>query len=244
MSFERVLLGLLLLGAAVAWTGTYERLFPSRPHFDERGVLVLPRHERSGERVELPLEDGSRASVTVPKSTRHPRPIVALLEDRAHGGAARCRDLGVAWERSAFVLCVPIEGGVEESSSRLRAALRVTKAEFGDYVAKGSVILVGAGTSAEVATLLARQQPSFFRRLILIDGQRLWSSAVSAIFKQGGGERVLFVCESQRCRDSERQLLTLTRSVGLEVAVESRPGWLERRKGWISAGDPRFEVGR
>ena len=244
MSFERILFGLLLLGAVAAWTGIYERLFPPRPHFDERGILVLPRHQRSGERVELSLEDGSRLDIFVPKSTRRPRPIVALLDERASGASARCTELGAAWESSAFVACVPAEGGVEGSAPRLRSALRAIKAEFGDYVAMGWVILVGAGGAADQAVLLARQEPSFFRRLILIDGERFWSSSVAAIFKQGGGERVLFVCESEACRRSERRLVTVSRSVGLDTAFESRPRWLERRSGWISAGDARFEVGR
>ena len=106
------------------------------------------------------------------------------------------------------------------------------------------MILVGAGGAADQVVLLARQEPSFFRRLILIDGERRWSSSVAAIFKQGGGERVLFVCESEACRRSERRLVTVSRSVGLETALESRPRWLERRRDWISAGDARFESGR
>ena len=242
MSFERVLLVLLALASVVAWTGLYERFVPPRPHFDARDGLVLPRHERSGERVELRLEDGSAASLAVPKATRRPRPIVTLLEQGIRG--ARCRELEAAWERSAFVLCVPVERDLEKTSARLRAALGATKASFGDHVAKGSVILAGSGEAAEQATLLAREEPSFFRRLILIDGHRLWSSSMAAIFKKGGGERVLFVCESDACRRSEAQLLTVSRSVGLDTALEERPGWLERRRGFITAGDARFEVGR
>jgi hypothetical protein len=243
MSFERILLALMLLVSAAAWTGIYERFMPSRPRFDDQGVLVLPRHERSGARVELSLEDGSRASLSVPKSTRRPRPIVALLEQGTNPGSPRCAELRAAWQRTAFVACVPIEQNVEQSASRLRSALQAAKAEFGDYVAKGSVILAGAGDAAEQATLIARQEPSFFPRLILVDGQRLWSSSLFAIFKQAGGERVLFVCESEACRQSERQLLTVSRSVGMEIAVESRPGWLARRANWLVAGDPRFDGG-
>jgi hypothetical protein len=77
-----------------------------------------------------------------------------------------------------------------------------------------------------------------------VEGYRLWSASSAAIFKNGGGERVLFVCESESCRRAGQQLVTVSRSVGLETALEERAGWLERRAKWLVAGDPRFELGR
>jgi hypothetical protein len=242
MSIERLLFALLLLVSAAAWTGALDRPFPERSRLGPDGVLVLPRHERSGERVSLPLEDGARATLTVPKSTRRPRPVVALLE--AKPGDARCRELEITWERTAFVLCVPVDQELDGTARRLRAAMTATKQRFGDYVAKGSVVLVGALDAAEQATLIARQEPAFFRRLILVDGARLWTSSLAAVFKRGGGERVLFVCETEECRRSAPRLTTVTRSVGLEVAVESGDGWLARRAKWLVAGDSRFQPGR
>lgn len=241
MSSERLLLLLLLLASAAAWTGAWDGWFSKGHSYDRHGVPVLSRHERSGTREELVLADGARATLSVPRSTRRPRPIVVWLEE-ARDSDPSCGTFESAWRENAFVLCVPIAPHVEPTAERLRSALQVTKAKFGDHVAKGSVVLGGAREAAELATVIARQEPAFFKRLILVEGQTLWSSSLFAVFKRGGGERVLFVCESAACREAERQLSTVSRSVGVDVAVEGGAGWLLRRRAWLEAGDLRFSI--
>ncbi|HEV8245263.1 MAG TPA: hypothetical protein VGP93_05825, partial [Polyangiaceae bacterium] len=97
---------------------------------------------------------------------------------------------------------------------------KVVKQRFGEYVAKGPVVLAGFGEGADEAALLARQEPAFFSRLVLVEGgQTLWSATAAGIFKAGGGERVLFVCSSSACREGGEQKAKITRTLDIPTEL-------------------------
>jgi hypothetical protein len=193
---------------------------------------VLPPLAAASWRVELPVDGHGAASVTVPLGATSPRPIVVALQGSADRPEWQCGTWhGIARGR-AFVLCprgkpatkvlgAPERfslGTPEETASELRAALGGLKKRFGAWVAPGSVVLAGFEHGADLALAIVKQEPSFFSKLVLVDGgiERL-SSALAQVFADGRGERVLLACSTDVCaRDAAKAQLFLHR-VGANV---------------------------
>ncbi len=190
----------------------------------------LPALAADGWRVELPVAGHGPVSVAVPLGAQEPRPLVIVLHGDADRPEWQCGSWRNATKGQAFVICPrgkPLAGAktftlgsVDDTAHELRAAIKAVKERFGPYLARGPVVLAGFGIGGEHAVAIARREPSFFAKLVLTEGGiDDWSASAAGIFKHGGGERVLFVCSSARCRDAAERKLPITRSLDLPAEL-------------------------
>ncbi|MCA9594458.1 MAG: hypothetical protein KC776_14135 [Myxococcales bacterium] len=177
------------------------------------------------------------ASVAVPLGAVTPRPIVIAL----HGSADRAEWQCGAWRSIVgphpFVLCpagverrdLPGRSGwgtQERTAAELRKALTALKKKYGAHVAGGPVVLAGYGPGASRAIAIAKQEPSFFARLVLVNGgTRDWTAGNAAVFAHGKGKRVLFVCGMDACRHDVDRAVMFARHAGIVAdAVSTETG--------------------
>jgi pimeloyl-ACP methyl ester carboxylesterase len=215
-------------------------------------------------REELDVKGFGPATVAVPLGATTPRPVVVVLHGGHDKAEWQCGSFrGVLGARS-FLLCPQGQaagdglygwGSFDESAAELRAGLAALKARYGTHLAKGSVAVIGYAEGATLAADLARQEPSFFGRVALVNGDpTAFSPSATKIFADRGGKRVLFFCTNADCdnRGTERALL-LTR-LGLQAKSLKRDvgPYLDQRftdtlKGdmpWLFEGDTRFAAPR
>lgn len=231
----------------------------SKPKAGQLAPLVAPSW-----REQLAVEGFGPATVALPLGATTPRPLVIVLHGGRDKAEWQCGSFrGVLGARS-FVLCPQGQaagegrygwGSFDESAAELRAGLAALKARYGLHLAKGSVALVGYAEGAGIAAELARQEPSFFSRVALVNGDpAAFSPTATKIFAERGGKRVLFFCTSTDCdnRGTERALL-LTRlnlqakSVRREVGPYLDQRFTDALKGdipWLFEGDTRFAPSR
>jgi predicted esterase len=144
-------------------------------------------------------------------------------------------------------------GSVDDSEAELRAGLEALKARFGAHVAASPVLLIGYGEGASVAVDLARQEPSFFARVALVNGNpALFTPSAIKTFAERGGKRVLMMCAASNrdCdADATQRALLLTRAGVAAKSVKADVGpYLDQRftdalKGflpWLIEGDARW----
>jgi len=143
-------------------------------------------------------------------------------------------------------------GSVADTAAELRAALEALKARYGKHVAPSPILLIGYGAGAEHSAELARQEPSFFSRVALIDGDaRAFSPSTAAIYAKGGGKRVLFFCTDVLCHERAlaRKTLLQRGKVGARAVLREVGPYLDSRfttalspeLGWLLEGDPRWQ---
>ncbi len=217
MSGNRAALAVLVLlvGLGIA-------LFAARR--DDRAVkpagsapLVLEPLTAEGPIIALP-----DARVSVPLGATQARPILIVLHGAGESAERQCKIWRGISDARPFVLCPELgaKRSDQEVETALRGALRELKTKFGEYVAGGSVVLVGFGSSAEHAMAIARQEPAFFARLALIDGgHQSWSATAAGAFAQRGGQRVLFGCSNEPCRAEIEPKLPVIRSQNLAIQL-------------------------
>lgn len=240
---------------------------PSAPASGE--IPRLPPLEAPQGLVRLELEGFGPAAVAVPLGAREPRPILVVL----HGGSDRPGSQCDTWNgisgKRGFVLCPGGSegresnpehprfsfGGPDAAARELRAVLTATKERFGRHVSKSPVVLAGVSLGATLAAQIMLEEPSFFRRVVLVDASyEHVSSGVLTRFAQGGGERLLFVCSATDCSDRATPLAALSRRMGVKADVigpsELGPGddsglarALHGRWHWVVAGDSRWSGG-
>lgn len=181
---------------------------------------------------DLPVPGFGAAKVALPLGTVQPRRVIVAL----HGGFDRpewqCGHWAAISGGHAFVLCpqgVAKAGrftwsSADKTAAELRAALKALKQRHGDYVAPGSVVLAGYGPGADHALLVAKQEPSFFSALALIEGgTKDFSSTLAAGYRQRGGQRMLFLCAHPGCeKDAERAHL-LSMRAGVDAKLVHMP---------------------
>lgn len=210
-------------------------------------------------RVALPVPGFGAASVALPLGATTPRPIVVVLHGQQDQAEWQCGSFRGVLGGSLFVLCPTGQaqggrygwGSVDETAAELRAGLGALKQRYGAYVAKGAIAIVGYGAGGELAAELARQEPSFFARVALVDADpSAFSPTTSKIFAERGGKRVLFFCTSVACDDRGTERSTLLGRAGVASKVVRRDvgPYLDARftdalKGdiaWLLEGDARF----
>jgi poly(3-hydroxybutyrate) depolymerase len=146
-------------------------------------------------------------------------------------------------------------GTFDESAAELRAALAALKARFGKHVAPSPIVVVGYAEGAEVAADLARQEPSFFARVALVNGNpAAFTSTAAKTFAERGGKRVLFFCTNAACQDSatERQLMLARGGVATKTVQNAVGPYLDqafvdalaKEVPWLIEGDARFGKAR
>jgi pimeloyl-ACP methyl ester carboxylesterase len=211
--------------------------------------------------TQLPVKDFGPATVALPLGATGPRPIVVVLHGARDRAEWQCGSFRGVLGGRVFILCpqgiASAEGGryglgsFDDSAAELRAGLAALKARYGAHVAQSPVLLIGYAEGAAVAADLARQEPAFFARVALVNGNPavLTPSAVK-IFAERGGKRVLFFCADAECDANgvERALL-LTRAGLAAKSVKAEVGpYLDQRftdalqgqVSWLVEGDPRW----
>jgi len=215
-------------------------------------------------RVALDVKGFGAASVAVPLGATSARPIVVVLHGQNDNAEWQCGSFRGVLGARPFVLCPAGQaasggqqgwGSVEDTAAELRAALAALKARYGAHVAKGSIALVCYGEGATFAAELSRQEPSFFSRVALVNGDpTAFSPTASKIFAERGGKRVLFFCTNQPCDDRgvERAVLLQRGGVQSKSVLRDVGPYLDQRftdalKGelpWLLEGDARFAPSR
>lgn len=211
-------------------------------------------------RAELAVQGFGAATVALPLGTREARPIVAVLHGAADHPDWQCGSFRGVFGGRAFIVCPRGVarpdgrfglGTVDDTAAELRAALQALKTRYDGYVAPSPIVLVGYGEGAEHAAELARQEPTFFARVVLVDGNpAAFTSSASTIFGRKGGKRVLFFCSTADCHgNGAMRALLLNRAGAAAKAVKHDVGpFLDQRfsdalKGelpWLLEGDVRW----
>jgi pimeloyl-ACP methyl ester carboxylesterase len=185
---------------------------------------LVPLAERNW-LVKLEVKGFEPAQLAVPLGATSARPIAVVVHGEGDRPEWQCGSFRGVLGGDVFVLCpagMPLanSGGLyglgpfDDRIAELRAALSALKARFAAHVAASPVLLIGYGEGAMLAAELARQEPSFFARVALVNGDPAgFSSSASKIFASRGGKRVLFYCLTDACRDGASQrALWLSRS--------------------------------
>lgn len=214
-------------------------------------------------RVEIPVDGFGPASVSVPLGATRPRPVLVALHglgDRPEWQCGTWRGITHAYP---FVLCprgVPMPGqktftfgSRDQTVAELRAGLRALKQRFGDHVAPGSVVFAGYSLGAIQGVSIVKQEPSFFSRVVLVEGGYAeWSSGVATLFAKGGGQRVMFVCTQPACAKQAEVRAAWTERAGAEAKLvdagnlghvfDGRVARVVKRElGWLVTDDPRWK---
>ena len=181
--------------------------------------------------VDLNVPGFGQAKVALPVGARGPRPIVIALHGVADRPEWACGALRGIAGPAPFVLCprgvqradLPATdarysfGSADDTARELRAALTELKREYSAYIAPGPVIFAGFERGADLAVAIARQEPVFFSRLLLIEASTgTWPPSHAAIFARQGGARVLFAGSSAQANDLIMEAV-LTRRGGAEA---------------------------
>ena len=228
----------------------------------KHGARPLAPLSASSWRTELEVKGFGPATLALPLGATSPRPIVVVLHGARDRAEWQCGSFRGLMGGRVFILCpqgvlATGEGGlyglgsVDDSVAELRAGLLALKARFGAHVAPSPIVLIGYAEGAAVAADLARQEPSFFARVALINGNpAAFSPSATKIFAERGGKRLLFFCLDEACESngSERALL-LTRAGAAAKAVKADVGpYLDARfvdalrpeVPWLLDGDARL----
>jgi pimeloyl-ACP methyl ester carboxylesterase len=213
-------------------------------------------------RTELPVKGFGAATLALPLGATSPRPIVVVLHGARDRADWQCGSFRGLFGGSVFILCpqgvlATGQGGlyglgsIDDSIAELRAGLAALKARFGAHVAPSPIVLVGYAEGAAVAADLARQEPSFFARVALVNGNpAVFSPSATKIFAQHGGKRMLFFCLDDACESNavERALLlsragVLAKAVKADVGPYLDPRFVDALRAetpWLLDGDARF----
>lgn len=214
-------------------------------------------------RSQLEVKGFGPATVALPLGATSPRPIAVVLHGARDRAEWQCGSFRGVLGGGVFILCpqgLQSEqaglyglGSFDDTEAELRAGLAALKARFGAHVAPSSVLLIGYGEGAAVAADLARQEPAFFARVALVNGNpALLTPSAIKIFAERGGKRVLMVCSHGQAAcdaDATQRAVLLTRAgVGAKSATLEVGPYLDQRftdalKGllpWLVEGEARW----
>jgi pimeloyl-ACP methyl ester carboxylesterase len=176
-------------------------------------------------RTELQVKGFGPATLALPLGATTPRPIVVVIHGARDRADWQCGSFRGLLGGRVFILCPQGvlqsgQGGLyglgsfDDSVAELRAGLSALKVRFAGHVAPSPVLLIGYGEGAAVAADLARQEPSFFARMALINGKpSAFTPSAIKIFAERGGKRVLFFCTDDDCdANGTQRALLLTRA--------------------------------
>lgn len=194
----------------------------------------LPPLEAEAARIVLEVEGFEPAVVSVPLGATEPRPLVVAL----HGNFDRPDWHCELWQESLraypFILCprgvprrdVPRSmdrweyASLAKTKKELEAGIRALEARFPGRIAQGPRVLLGFSLGAILGVQIAKQSPSEFPRVVLIEGGSKGFDAPSIRrFKEGGGERVLVACGQATCVQEGKVLAGRLEKLGLRAQL-------------------------
>jgi hypothetical protein len=192
----------------------------------QRAVLPLAA---SSWLATLEAEAVTPARVALPLGAKSPRPLLVALHGDDDRPEWTCGSYHHVTAARAFVLCpsgVPrgerfTLGTTPATRSELRALLPALKTRYAPYLAKGSVILAALGPSVAQAVDIALEEPSFFSRLLLVDGAvDRFTTGVVQRFATAGGKSVWLVCSTgSACEADAADRLQALERAGVETRL-------------------------
>jgi len=247
--------------------------FESRVDPDEvnQRAQVGPVPLDEPEILELDVPGHHRAVVSVPRGATSARPIVVATHGAGDRAQAQCHVWRATVGDRGFVLCprgVPMGAGEPDEHTgyfyknhidlgrEITAALDALEQRFPGYVDRSEPIYTGFSQGAIQGVPVLYTHAAGFSRAVLIEGgfggYREWSQLAARLYKQRGGERVLFACGRPSCVDKAENAIDLLEDAGVEARVidvegagHSYGGRMEeevrRAFSWITEGDPRWE---
>jgi hypothetical protein len=231
----RAALGLALALTLASGCGRSSRSTP------DAGVRLQPLAAESW----LVVLPGARAAV--PLGATSPRPVVIALPGQGDRPEWQCGTWSGISGSHPFVLCP-----ASTAEPAMRGALKALKRRFDGYVAAGPAVLVALGASVAPALRLVRQEPEFFSRVVLIEGDQASLQSTDAYgFVRRGGRKMLFVCARPDCEGfAERNALFVRSARGdaraLRAPADARgldahlAAALQREWSWLTEGDSRY----
>jgi predicted esterase len=206
------------------------------------------------------------AVVSVPVSTKRPRPIVLALHGNYDRPEWQCGVWNEVVRDRAFVLCprgIPRRGApaaadrweyesARAMKSEIEAAVAALRARFAEFVAEGPLLFIGFSLGAGYGAPLVQAQPALYPRAIFIEGGvSAWSVAAAKRFAKAGGKRLILACGQAGCLTQVKQLGPALTGAGLDTRVggsasagHTYDGPVAQVVGenwdWLTADDERF----
>jgi predicted esterase len=184
--------------------------------------------------VSMEVEGFEPAVVALPLGATTKRPVIVALHgnfDRPEWQCEVWRDIVSAY---AFVLCprgvrradAPKKwdrwtyAGAKKTEAELEAGLLALRAEFGDYLAEGSVLFTGFSLGAIYGVGIIHRKPERYSEAILVEGGfKGWSAKLASDYAKGGGRRVLFGCGQAGCRTAAKAAAKVLERQGVATQV-------------------------
>ncbi|HVW24793.1 MAG TPA: hypothetical protein VHC69_05455 [Polyangiaceae bacterium] len=130
------------------------------------------------------------------------------------------------------------------------AALAALRERYADLVDTERAVYTGYSQGATMGALMIPPYGAECPRLVLVEGGFAdWSMERATTFKKMGGERALFVCGRQQCKDGAERSAAWLRSAGVPARVVSHVGEghvirvalvAAPELDWLLEGDPRW----
>lgn len=230
-------LGFLLFAALLGSSTGCKRL-PRPLRSRSRVAAVAPAQRallhlaNAGRSELLTLTQFQPAVVELPTHDRYARPAIVVF----HGDRDQPKDTCSAWQEITggefFVVCpalAPRSATVnapptscqspECAGAELKEVLVALRRQYGQHVAPKQAMLVGMGRGAELAQVIAQQNPSVFPLLWLVDGGfEQWTSSQSYIYVERGGQLLGVVCSTLQCQGEATRIVASAHAVGLKIA--------------------------
>ena len=206
------------------------------------------------------------AIVSVPVSTKRPRPIILALHGNYDRPEWQCSVWNEVVRERAFVLCprgIPRRGApatadrweyasARAMKSEIEAAVAALRARFAEFVAEGPLVFIGFSLGAGYGAPLVQAQPELYPRAIFIEGGvSAWSVGAAKRFAEAGGKRLILACGQAGCLTQVKQLGPALARAGLDTRVGGSATAGHAYDGsvaqvvsdnwdWFTADDPRF----
>jgi len=206
------------------------------------------------------------AVVSVPVSTKRPRPIALALHGNYDRPEWQCGVWNEVVRGRAFVLCprgVPRRGApaaadrweyasARAMKSEIEAAVTALRARFREFVAPGPLLFIGFSLGAGYGAPLVQAEPELYPRAIFIEGGiSAWSVAAAKRFAKAGGQKLILACGQAGCLTQVKQLAPALTRAGLDTRAGGSASAGHTYDGsvaqvvsdnwdWLTADDERF----
>jgi predicted esterase len=198
-------------------------------------AAALPPLAADAPLMALEVPKHASAIVSVPQGAASPRPVLVALHGNYDRPEWQCQVWRAVTDSYPFVLCprgLPradapksedryTYGALALTTAELEAGLSALEARFGQHVRPGPKVLVGFSLGAIHAAKLMVAEPAVYPRGLLIEGGEAWSAQSARRYREGGGERVLFACGQETCRQRAKQAVALLERAGVSARVAS-----------------------
>lgn len=216
--------------------------------------------------ITLEVPDFRPAVVSVPVSTKRPRPIILALHGNYDRPEWQCGVWSEVVRERAFVLCprgIPRRDAPaaadrwEYASARamkteIEAAVAALRARFADFIAEGPLLFIGFSLGAGYGAPLVQAEPERYPRAIFVEGgASAWSVAAAKRFAKAGGQRLILACGQAGCLTQVKQLGPALTRAGLDTRVGGSASaghtydgsvaqFVSENWDWLTADDQRF----